>query len=275
MLALSDKALLKNIQTSCSQVLSEYSFANLYLFRHVHNYELVRGRDIYIKGTTFDGFCYLMPTSPASFEALVKEVELLATVDFLFPIPVEWIKLIDKEEWHITHLDADSDYLYDLQHLSKLDGRGLAKKRNLVKQFTHTYEAAIGPFNSDYALHILNRWKQEHSLQKSDASACQDAILHMDILDLDGAIYYVDQKPIGLMIGQELTSDTYVLHFAKADVSYKGIYQYMYQTYAEKLKSTYAFINMEQDMGIPALRQAKHSYEPIKMCKKLRLKKKV
>ncbi|MCE5293123.1 MAG: phosphatidylglycerol lysyltransferase domain-containing protein [Chlamydiales bacterium] len=273
MLELSDKSLLNNMRTSCSQVLSEYSFANLYLFRHVHNYEVVKGRDVYIKGKTLDGFTYLMPISPASFEALVKEADLIATVDFLFPIPVEWIKLIDKEAWHITHLDADSDYLYDLQHLSKLEGRGLSKKRNLVSQFTKQYEATMGPFNADDAATLLNRWKESHTQQKSDAKECLDAIVHMDMLDLDGVIYYVDQKPIGFMIGQKLTSDTYVLHFAKADVSYKGIYQYMYQTYAELLKKQYAFINMEQDMGIPALRQAKHSYEPIKMCKKLRLKK--
>ncbi len=41
--------------------ISEYSFANLYLFRTAHDYEVVFDREIFIRGTTYDGARYLMP----------------------------------------------------------------------------------------------------------------------------------------------------------------------------------------------------------------------
>ena len=44
--------------------LSDYSFSNLYLFRKVHQLEVVFSKDIYIKGKTRDGLNYLMPTAP-------------------------------------------------------------------------------------------------------------------------------------------------------------------------------------------------------------------
>lgn len=49
---------MKNIRTR----VSEYSFPNLYLFRAAHSYEVIFDGDIYIKGRSYDGFNYLMPT---------------------------------------------------------------------------------------------------------------------------------------------------------------------------------------------------------------------
>ncbi len=43
--------------------ISEYSFPNLYLFRETHRYEVIKdGDEIWIRGRSYDGHAYLMPT---------------------------------------------------------------------------------------------------------------------------------------------------------------------------------------------------------------------
>ncbi len=46
--------------------ISEYSFANLYLFREVHDYRLLINDDVYILGKTYDKKEYIMPLSPVT-----------------------------------------------------------------------------------------------------------------------------------------------------------------------------------------------------------------
>ena len=43
--------------------ISEYTFANIFLFRHVHGYELVEvDSKLFIRGMSYDKKTYLMPT---------------------------------------------------------------------------------------------------------------------------------------------------------------------------------------------------------------------
>jgi hypothetical protein len=62
-----------------------------------------------------------------------------------------------------------------------------------------------------------------------------------------------------------------VLHFAKALTTYKGIYQFLYNDFANILPKRYEFINFEQDLGKTALRMAKTSYYPDILGKKYRM----
>lgn len=271
MLTLSDRALLEPLLHSCQQQVSEYTFANLYLFRNVHAYQIVHGLDLYIKGVSYDGRSFLMPTSAKSFQALLGDEKAYSNVDMLFPIPEEWLQMVDKRLWTTNYSEDDSDYIFDTLQLSRFSGRDLSKKRNLVKQFTEHYQVEEASFDAKNALLVLDAWKKNAVNIDDDALACKEAIENFESLQLEGQIYLVDSKPVGLMIGEALNNDTFVLHFAKADIAYKGIYQYMYQAFAKTIQGRFAFINMEQDMGSASLRQAKHSYGPIRMCTKVRV----
>lgn len=277
-LALKHKALLEAQFRSSTVALSEYSFASVYLFRDVHKYQIVMTKDIYIKGVTYDGFSHLMPTSQKALQLLEPRDELLQGIDFIFPIPEEWQQTLDLKLWEVSHNDADSDYLFDTKTLSHYSGRHLSKKRNLVSQFTEHYQAeekAFGKEHTQDALRLLDMWRlnpAHASDEQSDVKACQEAIEHFEALQLEGKIYYVGAQAVGFMIGEGLSPEVFVIHFAKADISYKGIYQYMYQVFCQGLEDRFTYINMEQDMGRPELRQAKHSYQPTRLLKKLRLK---
>ena len=60
----------------------------------------------------------------------------------------------------------------------------------------------------------------------------------------------------------------FVIHFEKALDEYKGIYQYLNQSFAESLPRFFTLINREQDLGNEGLRQAKMTYRPCEFVKK-------
>jgi len=251
--------------------LSEYSFANCYLFRHVHEYEvIVDEEEIFLRGKTYDGKRYLMPTRDIRLiqETTLKRY-LQSDVDFLFPIPEKWVT--EKQKYSVTYLDQESDYIYDIEKIRNYPGRHLDGRRNLVHQFLNEYRAGALPLSGD-ALQVLEKWTESNlSAEKTDDVACREAIALHQELGLTGRLYIIDGKPAGFIIGEALNEQMFVLHFAKADLSYKGIYQYMYQEFAQTIPENIKFLNWEQDLGIAGLQQSKNAYLPDRLLKKMRV----
>jgi len=99
----------------------------------------------------------------------------------------------------------------------------------------------------------------------------KEALERMDELQLCGGIYYVDGKPAAYILGEEIAEGkTFVIHFEKAVGEYKGLYQFINQSFAAILPEKYTYINREQDLGDEGLRQAKLTYRPVGFIKKYR-----
>ena len=90
-------------------------------------------------------------------------------------------------------------------------------------------------------------------------------------LILCGGIYYADGEPAGFIIGEDISESMFTLHLAKGKRKFKGLYQYMFNNFANVMPVKYCLLNLEQDMGIESLRQAKASYYPDKLLKKYRV----
>ena len=61
-LSFGHKSLLSELLRASSSPLSEYSFANLYLFREKHAYSVLLGEELFIRGKAYSGRDYVMPT---------------------------------------------------------------------------------------------------------------------------------------------------------------------------------------------------------------------
>ncbi len=257
--------------------LSEYSFANLYLFRGVHNYSLVtEGEDIWIGGEDRRGTRYLMPTRDIrSMDSEYLE-KIISRGSPLYPVPEEWLENLSEEIFALEYHEDDSDYIHNIEKLSSYQGKKMQKKRNLKKQFINQYQYEALPLTDDRlvdARKILETWQEEMSLSpaETDYNAAMEAIDLYNDLILCGGIYYVDREPVGYIIGEEVARDMFVLHFAKGLRHIKGVYQFMYSNFAQIMPDHYVSFNFEQDLGNPALRQAKESYRPDAMLKKYRI----
>ncbi len=279
-LTLEHKDLLFDRLRSITVPLSEYTFPNLYLFRRNHDYEVIEDREIFIKGTSYDGHSYLMPTVDVRSLDIGYLKDMMRTVDFLYPVPEEWLPAFDVAEFEITFAEGDADYEYTVEKMSTLKGRKLHKKRNLLKQFMEMYTHQALPLTNDrldQARFILADWMANSEMKATDTDfgPCQEALDHYEELVLCGGIYYANDDPAGFVLGEELNEETFVLHFAKARKKFKGVYQYMYNNFAKILPPTYKYLNLEQDLDKENLRVFKLSYVPDVLIKKARVRLKV
>jgi hypothetical protein len=260
---------------------SEYSAANLYLFREVHQYKIEK-RFSFIAGKDRKTRPILIPLIP--FHLLS---ELPSTWGYfleqgysLYPLSLEQAMFIERRLPWDSEKDFDpddSDYLFDRHHLATLAGRHLSAKRNHIHQLLNAYpEAHLEPLvGHEIPLlePLLTRWSQAHQGLQTDNSSLIEALVHQKRLGLQGFVLKIDAKIIGLSLG-EARALSWLFHFSRTDPAYKGATSYLYQQTALALPQAIDTLNMEQDMGLRGLRQAKHSFEPKEWLKKFRLKKK-
>ena len=264
---------LKAVKTS----LSEYTFPNLYLFRANHDYEVMIDKEIFIRGRSYDGRTYIMPTSDVRRLDTAYLRELMRDVEFLFPIPEDWLTAFDPTKFDVTFAEGDADYVYTVEKMSTYRGRHLHKKRNLLKQFLELYSHDARPLTNDRldeARFILDDWLRTSAMKvdETDYRPCLEALDRYEELVLCGGIYYAGGEPAGFVLGEELNPETFVLHFAKARTKFKGIYQYLFNNFAKILPPSYKYLNLEQDLDKENLRIFKSSYVPDLLLKKARVR---
>ncbi len=256
--------------------ISEYSFPNLYLFRSAHDYEVLFNRELLVRGKTYDGRTYLMPTADVGKMDMEYVKGLLADVDFLFPVPEERLGLFDPGEFDFSYTEGEMDYVYLVEKMSTFSGRKLHSKKNLLNYFISHYSHEAFPLTKERmkdALFVLDRWQETQSAKAGTADyvPCHEALTLYDELVLCGGIYYAQGEPAGFIIGEEVTDETFVLHFAKARMDFKGIYQFIFSNFAGVLPEKYKYLNFEPDLDIEALRYAKESYKPEMKLRKYRV----
>lgn len=245
---------------------SEYSFANAYLFRKKHDYQFVKCETPCIRGTFKTGNYYIIPSvSPAEIKLKLPHCKMGPSYCF-FPLSENWLETFTSKGMAVTACRADTDYLFHISKMQTLAGRELSSRRNLLHQLERQFDLNSKELKDDKqeAYQLLEIW-QEQSAQtqdKTDYFACKEALEHLERLELFGRIAYANGKAIGFTIGELLTPTTALLHFAKSLHEIKGATPYLYKDFATHLPKTVKWINLEQDLGIPALRQAKKAYDP-------------
>jgi hypothetical protein len=254
---------------------SEFTFSNLYLFRRRYRYRVSMDTEgNFIISGERDGKKFFM-TPCAMPEKRILD-GLFDEHDYWKNIP-ESVEEAEREildGWEIERReDRDNfDYLYLRTDLANLEGKKYHKKRNLVNAFNNTYPVRrMEALNRDLlrdAAEVLDNWKREKG-EDGDYAAAREALELYGTLNLRGAVFYVDEKPAGWCLGESIAKGrSFAVHFEKALDEYKGIYQYMNQAFAASLPRFFTWINREQDLGDPGLRQAKETYRPCGYVKK-------
>ncbi|MDR0526540.1 MAG: phosphatidylglycerol lysyltransferase domain-containing protein [Spirochaetaceae bacterium] len=252
---------------------SEFTFANLYLFRQRYNYRIcfADGNPVILGERESKTFFM----TPLPVPAKILE-ELINKYDYWKNIPEsvlsEQEELIKSIKIDITEDRDNFDYLYLSEDLAKLSGKKFHKKRNLVNAFMLSYNShEVKPLDADLipqCFYILDRWR-ESKHDEGDYIASKEALSLYPKLAQEGAVFYVNERPAGYCFGESTAQGKiFALHFEKAIEEYKGIYQYINQRFAEILSKKYLYINREQDLGDEGLRQAKMTYRPTGFVKK-------
>ena len=186
------------------------------------------------------------------------------------------------EEWYpgkfeIKYNRDDADYLYERKTLVSLAGKKLHGKRNHINRFLemhpdYDYEL-IDSGNYRECIEFAVEWENNNNEEKDPGKTYERDIIeyalnNMTELGLKGALIKIDGKVVAFTIGEPLTKDTFVIHFEKAKSEVQGAYPMINKEFAKRELDRYKYINREEDMGIPGLRHAKTSYQPIKLVEK-------
>jgi hypothetical protein len=262
---------------------SEFTFADLYLFRKRYNYRVskIEDKTFILSGVqphhgpapegtdpqSVEGRRFFMTPCAAPGRGVLEE--LFKTHDY-------WKNISDSvlipnrehlEQWGIQIAeDRDNfDYLYQRTDLAELSGKKYHKKRNLVNQFLNSYTCEEKPLTLELvpqAMAILDRWREEKG-EDGDYVASREALELFGDLSMKGSVYYISGRPVGWCLGEAIgRGRIFTIHFEKALDEYKGIYQYINQTFAASLPEYFTYINREQDLGDEGLKQAKMTYRP-------------
>jgi len=257
--------------------ISDYTFANIYLFRNVSRYKIVtKDCGTFVSAYNRKDQNYIMPLSTLQECTPDTLKQLLSGGNFFFPIPEEWLPYFPENKFCISSDDGESDYIYLTENMASFAGKQYTRHRNHLNQFSGAYhpsDQSLGAVNVRDAITILQRWQEDSvvTAAKTDFAVCMEALQKFTALALWGTIYYIENQPAGFIIGEALNTDTFCLHFAKASKKYHGIYEFMFNDTAIKLQSQYKYLNLEEDMGNKNLRKTKSSYGPERILKKYRI----
>ncbi len=256
---------------------SEFTFSGLYLFRNNYRYRAshLSGKTFVISGIKEDKRFFFTPCcvpDTQTLRSIFEDHDYLKNMSET-QCKAERIRL--EADGYEVHEDRDNfDYLYDRSDLAELSGKAYHKKRNLVNAFLNSYnyeQRMLDAATVSDAIAVLDKWREEKGVD-GDYAAAREALDLYTVLGMRGAVYYVDGKPAGYALGEPLAKGRmFAVHFEKAVGSYKGIYQFVNQAFAQALPAYMKTVNREQDLGDEGLRQAKMTYRPSGFVRKYRV----
>lgn len=176
---------------------------------------------------------------------------------------------------HFTFVhDRDyDDYIYSAEKLSTLSGKKLHGKRNHVNRFEATY--ADWRFESltremfPLCLALLDEWSESVSegghLVRDERRAIGLAFEHFEDLGLMGGALFVGGSLAAFTVGEQISSDTFNVHFEKARGDIDGAYPMINREFVRHVLRELPhirYVNREDDMGLENIRKSKLSYRP-------------
>nr|WP_320193198.1 phosphatidylglycerol lysyltransferase domain-containing protein [uncultured Desulfobacter sp.] len=253
----------------------EYSFVNLFCWQNLYRYSwFLHNNNLVIHDDRSQSL--FMPIGedlePEELFILSKKAVDAGLSGNIGLVPESYVAIWpDLQRYFNITSDRDAaDYVYRTEDLAELKGNKLHKKKNLISQFKRTYpDYSIVPINEENCK-IVMQFEQRllagrpsvssSLIEESDAMSM--AFSHWQDLGLSGLMLMVKGEIVAFAVFSPLSADTWDVHFEKADVSFKGAAQVINYETAKFLIGTAGYINREQDLGIPGLRQAKLSYAP-------------
>ncbi len=214
----------------------------------------------------FDKMVDYFEKSNLPFTLCMVQPEMFAEIEAWYP-----------GMYQITYDRDVADYLYTFDTLANLSGKKLHAKRNHINRFLENYPdyeyERINGKNWSECLLLLEDWEDassdahlEEKLQEQ--KIIRYALEHRKRLGMIGALIRVHGRVVAFTLGEAVTDDTFVIHFEKAYADVQGAYAMINREFVKRELTAYSYINREEDMGIPGLRQAKLSYQPCSLIEK-------
>lgn len=260
--------------------ISEFTFTNLYAWREAYKFKVsILDAFIILSSAVAPQTRFFDPIGSGDKKKTLERI-LNDFKAIFIRLPEETAALFSGDTRFRAEPDIDnSDYLYKTADLIMLKGSKFDGKRNLIKNFrlNNAYEySVLNAQNSGECLKFEERWCTIKNCDRveglgNERRAIGEMLAHYSDFGLIAGVIKIRGNISALALGQELNSDTLVMHVLKADPNVAGLYQTMLQEFLVHQAGGFNYVNLQQDLGIAGLRKAKQSYHPARMIKKYTL----
>lgn len=274
-LALSDRDAMQAVTLHSGRRNCNYTFANLVGWQFWYYTEVCVLENAVVLRYTFDDQRAYMVCAPEELP--------LVLIEALFDDSNGDLILIGFEDSQVAQLSSFNsrfsisvepvrdqyDYIYRRTDLATLHGRHLDAKRNHIRRFRAEHPdfeyRPLTPEYFDECRRLTDIWQEEKGGSdtiNAEKQVMETIFSNWDALGMIGGSIFVDGRMVAFTYGSAVTTDTLDVCVEKADRHVEGAFAIINQQFAEHLPEQYIYLNREEDMGIPGLRQAKLSYHP-------------
>ena len=286
-ITIEDKELITSYTMNSEYQNCDFAFANICSWKFLYDSEY----------TEVDGFllvrfrienkkraAYMCPVGCGELEKIINllEEDSLAQGHPLLLLGVSPESKADLERaipggfHHIPDRDY-FDYIYLREDLVTLSGKKYQSKRNHINRFKNLYNYEYRPITPEMipeCLKLESIWYKANKDSEDENDLSYErrsmifALNHFDELGLSGGALCVEGTIAAFTFGSPINHNTFGVHVEKADVNFDGAYSVINQEFSSRIPEQYIYVNREEDLGIPGLRQAKLSYQPAYLLEK-------
>lgn len=284
---LQDRDFIQEVLNKYQPQTSEWTFTNLFIWQNHYQFQWTTYKNNLIILCASNGSYFFQPIG---LESRLKVTRML--LRWLRDEKGEIEPRIEKADQRlITEIkEADDinveptreqfDYIYRTEDLIKLAGRKYHQKKNHLNSFLKNNQFTYEPLTERYVkqcLDLSDTWCQLHRCEEDmnllgEWEAIRKALNNFSALKIQGGVVLINDKVEAFALGELLNNSTAVVHIEKANPEIRGSYAIINQQFCEKTWQNTEYINREQDLGEPGLRQAKESYNPVQLVEKYRIK---
>src|SRR3989339_216712 len=283
---LEDKPVFDNLFKKYPPVISDFTFTNILAWRHAHKFRISYLDDFYLVISLEDNIWRIYdPIGPIEKkDKIIRKCFTAATVNN----PIKFVMLPEtiaelfkgSTEFFLEEDRNNFDYIYLVKNLIELKGKSFDGKRNFIKRFKEKYQYKYKKMTKNDIERCIS-FEDEWCLARDcfnaeglerEREAINNMLKNFEYLNIKGGIIEINNKIEAVSLGEILNEETFVVHIEKANNDYIGIYQTINQMFCSNEALRFKYVNREQDLGVPGLRNAKESYHPNKMIKKYKLR---
>ena len=282
-ISLNDRAdIVHSVQnTECRNC--DLNFMNMMSWKFLYDTETVRYDNWQLFRFKNNGhLAYLIPIGKGDLReilpVLMDDAQMLNAPFLMLGVCEHSLSLLDEAMPGYFYATADrdfTDYIYLRQSLATLAGKKLQPKRNHCNKFEAAYPnfsyEELTPAVFDECVKLEQQWTADkiaeytpqmlHEMEDERRSLSY-VFDNWEQLGGYGGLLRVDGKLVAFTYGAPVNHDTFDVCVEKADTNYEGAFTMINREFVRHLPEQFAYINREEDLGIPGLRHSKLSYHP-------------
>jgi len=247
---------------------SEYVFENLFAWNFTESIEILWcGNKAILRSLLKGKRVYLPPvaSTPQDFSSCMDKIHEMDPKAVIVGLTEKMLPMINQPHQFILYDDVLSEYIYLSKEMIELKGGKYHRKRNQLSQFIKKYHYALTDYQVTHraqVIEFLDRYQQQGGTSE-DRDAILHTLDHINRLDVFADLLWVDDLLIGVSIGVISIFNHGVHLFEKADIQYSGSYAALIHLVYSKRYADVTYVTRQEDLGLPELRKAKLSYNPI------------